>query len=64
MSNSVIEELEAAGAPVDLLSDGQRQVLQGLTSDEAAILASVQHRLAALPDEDVEGQTVVGAGVF
>ncbi|WP_328301980.1 helix-turn-helix transcriptional regulator [Streptomyces sp. NBC_00435] len=37
--------LREAGLPVDQLSTAQREVLAGLTEEEAAVVVSVQHRL-------------------
>jgi hypothetical protein len=38
--------LREAGLPVDQLSSAQQSVLASLTEDEAAVLVSVQSRLA------------------
>jgi hypothetical protein len=45
--------LRDAGLPVDVLSDGQREVLGALTEEEAAVLVMVQERLQAASDEVV-----------
>jgi hypothetical protein len=64
MATNAIEQLRDAGAPVDLLSADQRAVIDGLTPEEAAVIVSVSQRIADTGSPEVEGQTVVGAGVF
>ncbi len=63
MSFDALQSLRDAGAPVDQLNDAQKSVIAGLTESEVATLASVQSRIAAV-DSDVEGQMVVGVGIF
>ncbi len=59
-----LEELRAAGQPVDALNLAQQEVLRGLSRAEAATLISVQARIAAV-SADVEGHASVwGIGVF
>jgi hypothetical protein len=50
-----LSALREAGSPVDLLSDEQRTVLGELSEAEVAVLVSVQERLRAVSDADVEG---------
>jgi hypothetical protein len=64
MSFDALEELRAAGQPIDQLSPAQQEVLRGLTRAEVATLNSVQSRIAAA-SADVEGHASVwGVGVF
>jgi hypothetical protein len=63
MSFDAIEKLREAGTPVDQLSDAQKAVLAELTPEEVAIITSVQERMAAA-GADVDGQILVGAGIF
>lgn len=63
MSFDAIEKLREAGTPVDQLSDAHKAVLAELTPEEVALIASVQERMAAA-GSDVDGQTVVGVGIF
>jgi hypothetical protein len=55
MPFDAITALREAGQPVDLLTDGQRQVLSALTEHEVEVLVTVQRRLRAAQPE-VEGQ--------
>jgi hypothetical protein len=55
MSFDAITALRDAGQPVDLLTDGQRQVLSALTEHEVEVLVDLQRRLRAAQPE-VEGQ--------
>lgn len=55
MSYDAITALREAGQPVDLLTDGQRQVLSSLSEHEVDVLVTVQRRLSAVQSE-VEGQ--------
>ncbi len=63
MPFDALQSLRDAGTPVDQLNDEQKSVIATLTESEVATLTSVQSRLAAV-DSDVEGQMVIGAGIF
>ncbi|GAA5194514.1 hypothetical protein GCM10023322_59110 [Rugosimonospora acidiphila] len=54
-SFDALEALKEAGQPIDLLSEGQREVVASLTEHEVQVLLSVQQRLRAAQAE-VEGQ--------
>lgn len=51
MSFDSLQALLDAGHPVDLLPEGQRQVLSTLTEEEVAVLNSVMDRLNAAAGE-------------
>jgi hypothetical protein len=55
MSFDALAALRAAGNPVDLLPEEQREVLGQLTEEEVAVLNSIKLRLDAVSDNDVEG---------
>jgi hypothetical protein len=58
MSYDSVAALRAAGHPIDVLSDGQRGVLAGLSEDEVATLNSIKTRMDAAGGGEVEGQHV------
>ena len=53
--------LEAAGIDLTTVPDEQREVLLGLSEEEAATFASIKGRLDAVAD-DVEAHTQVTVG--
>jgi hypothetical protein len=55
MSFDSLAALRAAGNPVDLLSQEQRDVFASLTEDEVAVLNSIKRRLDLIEDPEVEG---------
>jgi hypothetical protein len=55
MSFDSLAALRAAGNPVDLLSQEQREVFASLTEDEVAVLNSIKRRLDLIEDPEVEG---------
>jgi len=55
MAFDALAALRAAGNPVDLLPEEQREVLGQLTEEEVAVLNSIKQRLDAASDNDVEG---------
>jgi hypothetical protein len=55
MSFDSLAALRAAGNPVDLLSNEQREVFASLTEDEVAVLNSIKRRLDLIEDPEVEG---------
>jgi hypothetical protein len=63
MSFDPIAELSTAGIPVEALNEAQREVIATLSADEVATLTKL-HRRMEEAGGDVEGHTVVGAGVF
>ncbi len=63
MSFDALQALRDAGTPVDQLSSEQQSVISTFAESEVATLISVQSRLAEVAGE-VEGQTVVGVGIF
>lgn len=56
MSYDPVSALRSAGHPIDVLSDGQRAVLAGLSEEEVATLNSVKTRMDAAGGGEVEGQ--------
>lgn len=58
MAFDALASLRAGGSPVDQLSEAQRGVLASLTEHEVAVLLSVQQRLHAVSDDDVEGHDI------
>jgi len=50
--------LRAAGNPIDLLTQEQREVFASLTEEEVRVLNSIKRRLDALEDPEVEGHDV------
>jgi hypothetical protein len=62
--STTTEILTSAGIGLDQLSDGQRDILTDLSPEEASVLASVKSRMDEGAADDVEGSTVVGAGIF
>lgn len=54
MSFDALALLRQAGSPVDLLTSDQRATLAGLTEAEVDVLVSVQQRLNAGADSEVE----------
>jgi hypothetical protein len=54
-SFDALTTLRAAGHPIDLLNEGQRQVFAGLSRPEVDLLNSIKTRLDAAAGE-VEGQ--------
>jgi hypothetical protein len=63
MAYDALQALRDAGTPVDQLSDEQKAVVASLTPHEVEILTDIQRRVAEA-GADVEGQTVVGIGLF
>lgn len=63
MAYDALQALRDAGTPVDQLSDEQKAVITSLTRQEVDMLTDIQRRVAEASGE-VEGQTVVGAGIF
>jgi len=55
MTYDALSELRRAGHPVDLLPEGQREVLSELNENEVALLNSIRARLEDAAAE-VEGQ--------
>jgi hypothetical protein len=55
MAFDALAALRAAGNPVDLLPEEQREVLGQLTEEEVAVLNSIKQRLDAASDNEVEG---------
>jgi hypothetical protein len=55
MSFDSLAALRAAGNPVDLLSQEQRDVFASLTEDEVAVLNSIKRRLDLIEEPEVEG---------
>ncbi len=55
MAFDALAALRAAGNPIDLLSNEQRQVFASLSEEEVAVLNSIRRRLDALEDPEVEG---------
>ncbi len=51
-----IKALEAAGISVKELSESQRKVIAGLSSEEVSTLVKIQERMASA--EDVQGYVV------
>lgn len=59
MAQDKLQRLIDAGVAVDQLSDAEREVFAGLTSEEIATLASVQQRVAAITEvAGMEDKTV------
>ncbi|HET7017164.1 MAG TPA: aroma-sacti cluster domain-containing protein [Streptosporangiaceae bacterium] len=58
MPFDALAALRAAGNPVDLLSNEQREVFASLTEEEVAVLNSVRRRLDALEDPEVSGHDI------
>lgn len=57
MDFDALEALRQAGSPVDLLSDGERDVLAQLTEAEVNVLNSVKKRLDAVSVDEVEAHS-------
>ena len=57
MTFDALSALRQGGNPVDLLTAEQRDVLAQLTEDEVTVLNSVQRRLNAVADAEVEGHS-------
>ncbi|MFJ7949305.1 aroma-sacti cluster domain-containing protein [Streptomyces sp. NPDC096354] len=57
MSFDPLQALKAAGHPVDLLTDAQRDVLASLSEEEVVVLNKVMRKLNAVAS-DVEAQEV------
>jgi hypothetical protein len=55
MAFDALAALRAAGNPVDLLPEEQREVLGQLTEEEVTVLNSIKQRLDAASDNEVEG---------
>jgi hypothetical protein len=55
MTFDALAALRAAGNPVDLLPEEQREVLGQLTEEEVTVLNSIKQRLDAASDNEVEG---------
>jgi len=58
MAFDALAALRAAGTPIDLLSEEQRQVFASLTEDEVAVLNSIKRRLDLIEDPEVEGHEI------
>lgn len=58
MAFDSLAALRAAGTPVDLLTNEQREVFASLTEEEVAVLSSIKRRLDALEDPEVEAHDV------
>jgi hypothetical protein len=58
MAFDALAALRAAGTPIDILTEEQRQVFASLTEDEVAVLNSIKRRLDLLEDPEVEGHEV------
>ncbi|HEY1617151.1 MAG TPA: aroma-sacti cluster domain-containing protein [Streptosporangiaceae bacterium] len=58
MSYDPVAALRSAGHPIDVLSDGQRNVLSNLSQEEVATLNSIKTRMDAAGGGEVEGQHV------
>jgi hypothetical protein len=58
MAFDSLAALRAAGNPVDLLSQEQREVFASLTEEEVAVLNRIKRRLDNLEEPDVSGHDV------
>lgn len=58
MSFDALTALQAAGHPLEFLTDGQRAVFAGLSEPEVDLLNSIKSRLEEADDTDVEGHEV------
>jgi hypothetical protein len=58
MAFDSLAALRAAGNPVDLLSQEQREVFASLTEEEVAVLNRIKRRLDSLEEPDVSGHDV------
>ncbi len=59
MAFDSLAALRAAGNPVDMLSEEQRDVFASLTEDEVRVLNSIKARLDQLEESDVEAHEAV-----
>lgn len=55
MAFDALSALQAAGHPVEFLTEGQRAVFAGLSPAEVDLLNSIKAKLDAADDVDVEG---------
>jgi hypothetical protein len=58
MAFDSLAALRAAGNPVDMLSEEQREVFASLTEDEVRVLNSIKLRLDSIEEADVSGHDV------
>ena len=58
MAFDSLAALRAAGNPVDLLRQEQREVFASLTEEEVAVLNRIKRRLDNLEEPDVSGHDV------
>lgn len=57
MSEAALQALRDAGANIDAMNAGQREVFASLNPEELAVVTAIQTRLNAVEDE-VQGQSV------
>jgi DNA-binding CsgD family transcriptional regulator len=55
MAFDALAALRAAGNPIDVLTNEQKQVFASLSEEEVAVLNSIKRRLDLLEDPEVEG---------
>jgi hypothetical protein len=58
-----LQILAGAGAPVNAMPEAQRDVLRGLSTEEAETLAGIMTKLSEAAD-DVQGHSLDGPGLF
>jgi hypothetical protein len=58
MAFDSLAALRAAGNPIDMLSEEQREVFASLTEEEVTVLNSIKRRLDSLEEADVSGHDV------
>lgn len=56
--------LEAAGFPIDRITEDQRAVFGTLSDDEVALLIGIRSRLDAVEPEVLAHTDVAGGGLF
>jgi hypothetical protein len=61
--NEQLQALEAAGFPIDFMSEDQLAVYASLTAQEVELLIDLRSRLDAAEPE-VQAHNVAGAGMF
>jgi len=66
MSYDALQALQAAGMPIEALSDAQRSAVSSLSEEEVALVTRINRRVAeAGGGSDVEGHASVwGVGIF
>jgi hypothetical protein len=58
MAFDALAALRAAGTPIDILTEEQREVFASLTEAEVAVLNSIKRRLDLIEDPEVEAHEV------